>query len=348
MRDFNKVLDCFYKKATAVMTPEAMQAAVQPPMDPSMGGAPMGGAMPPPAGGMPPDPAMMGGAPAPAGGAPMAQGSGGGEIPPEILQDQLFMQFLQSMGIIFDPQSGTFMDPNGQPLAVEDVMQIYDMFQQELAAQQGGAPAEGGAPMDPAMAGAGMPPEAAGAPMGAGGDMAAMGGMEAAPAGEIAPAQEGIDPSVALPPDAGMGGGMPPMDDGSGNGAPVDPAAGGDPAMAEGAEQPDPVMDIASAVMTGVEAVLEDFSNAMDKKMAELAEKIENMSRTLDSMQGTTDKREDEDKRREIDLQEQLNAELQPSMAAGIEAPEAIDIPKTAAVKPAPTNLFDFICQQKG
>ena len=51
------------KLATAIMTPEAMQAAVQPPMDPAMGG------------GMPMDPAMAGTAVAdPA----MAAGAAGG------------------------------------------------------------------------------------------------------------------------------------------------------------------------------------------------------------------------------------------------------------------------------
>ena len=215
MHNFTSVLKGFNKRATAVMTPEAMQAAVQPPMDPSMGGAPMDPAA---AGGMPPgapmDPAAMGGAPAGAppmdpsmaGGAAAAQGSGGGEIPPEILQDQLFMQFMQSMGVMFDPQSGTFVDPNGQPLSVDEVMQIYDMFQQQVAAQGGAAP--GGAPADPAAMGAPMDPAAAGgAPM----DPAAMGGMPPDDAMAGAGAEMGapeaapMDPSMAMPPDAAMG-----------------------------------------------------------------------------------------------------------------------------------------------
>jgi hypothetical protein len=349
MHDFNKVLQGFYKQATAVMTPEAMQAAIQPPMDPSMGGGMP--ADPSMMGGMPPqDPAMMGGAPAPAPAPAMGpQGAGGGQIPPEILQDQMFMEFLQSMGIMFDPQSGTFMDPNGQPLAVDEIIQIYDMFQQELAAQQGGAPAEGGAPMDPAMAGAGMPPEAGGAPMAPGGDMAAMGGMEAAPAGAVAPAQEGMDPSLALPPDAAMDGGMPPMDDGSGNAAAMDPAAGGDPAMAAGAEQPDPIMEIASAVMSGVEATLEDFTANIEKKLSALLDKVEGLNKAVDALQQTTDRRDDDDKKKEASLQDELAAELQPTLAVPVEEPQAIEmVPKTAAAKPAPTNLFDFICQQKG
>ena len=141
MHNIVNVINAFNKRATAVLTPEAMQAAIQPPMDPAAGapmdpaaagGMPPGGApMDPAAGGMPPaDPAMAG--------APMAQGSGGGQIPPEILNDQLFMQFMQTMGVTFDPQSGTFIDPNGQPLSVDEVMQIYDMFQQQVAVLRSG------------------------------------------------------------------------------------------------------------------------------------------------------------------------------------------------------------------
>ena len=46
-------------------------------------------------------------------------------------------------------QFRNFIDPNGQPLSVDEVTQIYDMFQQQVAAQQGGA-AEGAAAADPA------------------------------------------------------------------------------------------------------------------------------------------------------------------------------------------------------
>ena len=113
-----------------------------PPMDPSMMGAPAGAPpMDPAAMGAPADPAMMG---APAG-APMGQ-------PGAWMQDPMFMQFLQSLGVQVQPD-GTAIDPNGQPVPPEMMEQIYAQFQQELAAQQGGAP------MDPAAAG--MPPEGA-------------------------------------------------------------------------------------------------------------------------------------------------------------------------------------------
>lgn len=353
MHNFQSVLRGFNKRATAVLTPEAMQAMTQPPMDPSMGGMPGGapapGGMPP--GGAPMDPAAMGGAPAPApamdpaaaGGAPMAQGSGGGEIPPEVLNDQMFMQFMQAMGVMFDPQSGTFVDPNGQPLSVDEVMQIYGMFQQQVAAQ-GGAPA-GGAPADPAMGAAPMDPAAMGAPMG---DPAAMGGMEAAPAGEVQPGMEGVDPSMALPPDVAAGaeaGADPAM---GGSGAPMDPMAGG---AAAGMGGQDPVMEIASAVMTGVESVLEDFMTGLEKKMAELSDRIDSLGKAFDSLQETTDKRSEGDKDAVRSIEDDLAADLQPTLAAPVAEPVPLEMaPKTASVKPVnkPANLYSFICQKKG
>lgn len=345
MHNLNTVLRAMTKKSTAVMTPEAMQAAIQPPMDPSMGGMPPGGAPADPAamgGGMPPaDPAAAGGMP-PEGGAPMAQGSGGGEIPPEILQDQLFMQFLQSMGIVFDPQSGTFADPNGQPLSVDEVMQIYDMFQQQVAAQQGGAPA-GGAPADPAMAGA---------PMGAPADPAAAGGMPpdaamADPAAGMDPAAAApMDPSMGLPPDAAMGG-APAGPDDLGGAAPAgdpmaDPAAMGAPGEEQLAEG-DPIMEISSAVMSGVEATLEDFASKLDDKFAELLEKIEVLGKAVDSLTDTTDKRKPEDKDEELALEDELAAELQPTMAEPAPAPMPMELPKAASQK---VNLYNFICKK--
>ena len=92
-----------------------------PPMDPSMMGAPAGAPPMDPAmaGGMPPqgapmDPSMMG--------APMGQ-------PGAWMQDPMFMQFLQSMGVQVQPD-GTAIDPNGQPVPPETMEQIYAQFQQ--------------------------------------------------------------------------------------------------------------------------------------------------------------------------------------------------------------------------
>lgn len=129
------------KTAAAMLTPEAQQAAMQPPpQDPSMGamppGAPpmdpsmMGGA---PAGAPPMDPAAMGGMPPQ--GAPMdpsmigaPAGASAGQ-PGAWMQDPMFLQFLQSMGVQVQPD-GTAIDPNGQPVPPEMMDQIYAQFQQ--------------------------------------------------------------------------------------------------------------------------------------------------------------------------------------------------------------------------
>ena len=347
MHNIVNVINAFNKRATAVLTPEAMQAAIQPPMDPAAaggmppGGAPMGAPMDPTTGGMPPaDPSMAG--------APMAQGSGGGQIPPEVLNDQLFMQFMQTMGVTFDPQSGTFIDPNGQPLSVDEVMQIYDMFQQQVAAQ-GGAPAggspDGAAPADPAMAGAPMDPAAMGAPMG---DPAAMGGMPP----EAAQGMPPMDPAAAgAPMDPAAAGMVPPGPD-----AGMDPAVGGEAAGMDpmagapdaGMGGEDPIMEIASAVMTGVEATLQDFAQALEEKIGKLMDKIEDLNKTVESLEKTKDSRSDEDKAQQISLEDEIAADL----ASSEEAPIAEPVPpmleaKTASVKPQAVNLFNFICQQK-
>ena len=159
---FENIYKLINKQAAEMLTPEAQQAAMQPaPQDPAAMGAPMDpaamGGMPPQ--GAPMDPAMMG---APAGAPPMDPAMAGG-MPPQgapagqpgaWMQDPMFMQFLQSMGIQVQPD-GSAVDPNGQMVPPEMMEQIYAQFQQEMAAQQGGMPPEG------APAEAGMPPEGA-------------------------------------------------------------------------------------------------------------------------------------------------------------------------------------------
>lgn len=162
--NFQDIFKSVNKTAAAMLTPEAQQAAMQPPpQDPAaVGGMPPQGASV--------DPAMMG---APAGAPPMDPAAAG--MPPEAMgapmgqpgawmQDQMFMQFLQSMGVQVQPD-GSAIDPNGQPVPPEMMEQIYAQFQQEMAAQQGAMPPEaaGGMPSEgaPAEGAPGeMPPEA--------------------------------------------------------------------------------------------------------------------------------------------------------------------------------------------
>ena len=132
------------KRATALLTPEAQQAAMEPmPQDPNMMDPAMQQGMPPQ--GM--DPAMQQGMPP----------QGGGGLPPEIMQDQEFIMFLeQAMGIVLYPNTGQFMGPEGQPVDPQIIMQLYEEFAMQMEQmQQGGMPQQG---MDPNMQ-QGMPPQ---------------------------------------------------------------------------------------------------------------------------------------------------------------------------------------------
>ena len=281
--------------AAAILTPEAEQAAVQPPMDPAMAGA-----APMPPQGAPADPAMMGGAPAEAQmpGMPTgATGPRGGEIPPEILQDQMFLQFLmEAMGVVFDPNNGMFVDPNGQPVPVEVIIQAYQEFQATLQ-QQGGMP-QPGAPMDPTMMG-GAPMDPTAAPEGA--------VPEGAPLPEAGQEQAMQQPGIEMPPEVQQA------------------------AAPEGVEQIDPINEISGAVMSGVEAILQDFTATLEKKLSALLERVEGLSKAVDALQSTTDRREQSEKDADAQLREEIAADLMPTSAT-----------KQAATQ-QPINLFELI-----
>lgn len=304
------------KQAVAVLTPEAEQAAMQPPMDPSMaaGGAPMD---PMAAGGMPPAP---GAGATPVGGDPMAAPAGG-QIPPEILQDQMFIQFLQeALGVSLDPASGMFMGPNGEPIPPELIIEAYQEFQ-TMQAQGGMAPAA------PAV-GAGMPPEA-GMPPAAGVDQAMAAGGAQMPGG-AAP----MDPmSVGVPPEAAGG---------------MSPEMGG--ASAAATQEQDPVIQ---EILSSVEAVLQAFSGKLDKQLSAILDKIDALKLDITSLRDTTDQRskmeEDEAQR----IREELEAELTPTSAKSasisIPAPAPIQLPQTEnkpqkrTQKSGVPNLFSII-----
>lgn len=294
------------KSAVASLTPEAMQAA-QAPMDPAaMGGAPMdpaamGGA---PAGAPPADPAMAAG-----GGVPV--GPSGGTVPPEILQDQQFLMFLQQMmGITFDPQSQTFIDPQGQPIPAEMIVQAYQEFQAQMAAQAQGAPA-GAPPMDPAMA-AGAPPA----------DPAAMGG-------EVPPE------AAAMPPE----GAMPAAPEGA-------PAEG---APAEGMPA-DPMQQMAEMVLSAVETIVNEALSAQEKKITTLLDKIDTLKKDVEAALNSDNKRtkedEDEDGKLRGELEQELAAQ---STAAPTATPTALadTLPKAASQKKSAFSLVELITGRK-
>ena len=332
-----------YKIAAAVLTPEAEQAAMGgtppqgAPMDPAMGGgAPMDpGMMPPDMGGMPPqggapmDPAMAGGMPP----------QGGGQIPPEILQDPMFMQFLQeALGIMFDPNSGAFYDQQGQMVPPDIIMQAYQAFQQQLQQMQGAPVPPQGATMDPAAMG-GMPPQGgASMPPPTGGDMGAgatppdMGGAP------MDPAAMGGAP---MPPPGGDMGGMPPMDPAMG--APMDPGMGG-ATPPEGAVPDDMINQIASATTQAIEASMKDMMANIEKNMSAMLKKIESLQNEIEALKDTDDRRTEEDNSRTRALQEELDAELNPVQEQA-PAPQPMDMaqPKMASQQPRPVSLFNLI-----
>lgn len=359
------------KRAAAVLTPEAEQAAMQ---DPSMGAQ----------GGMPADPmAMQGdpmqGAPAPAEG---ATGPNGGMIPPEIVQDQQFLQWLQSQGITFDPQSGQFLGPDGQPVPADIIMQAYQQYQAELQGQapQGADPNAGAMPpMDPAAAQGAMPPAE---------DPAAM-------AGGMPPA----DPSMMQDPNAGamapaapaQGGGLPPeilqdqafmsfiQDPQNGLGIPFDPNSGafvdpqtGQPipddmimqayqvfqqqqggAPAEGAAPEGQAPEAAAAAgmppemldqfQSMIDAAIQNFTAQLDKKLETLMDKLDTVKMALESQRDTEDKRAKQDKDDAAALRDEIAAELNPTgtvKEASAQKPKA-QAKRASAVKPI--NMFDLL-----
>ena len=333
------------KQAAAILTPEAEQAAMQPPMPQQ--GAPMDPSM---IGGAPMDPAMAGGMP-PQGGMPMDPNMQGGmsQLPPEIMQDQMFLQFLSEMaGIMFDPNSGSFVDQEGNPVPPELIMQAYQAFQEQQAQMQGGAPMDpsmmggmppqGGMPMDPAMAG-GMPPQ--GSPT-----EPAM--MDPAMAGGMPPQGMPMDPAMVqggAPMDPAMMGGMP-MDPSMMGGAPMDPSMTGMPPE-QGESGSDPMInEIASVVMSGVEAVLQEYTAGLEKKISALLDKIETLNNTVDSLQSTTDHRNEKQKTEEQDLRDELAAELMPVAEQPVPPPQAMDmgapVQKAASAR-TKINLFNVI-----
>jgi len=325
---YRQIYTGFTKSAIASLTPEAMQAA-QAPMPPQ-GGAPMDPAA---MGGMPADPAMMGGAPAGAppmdpamaGGAGVPVGPAGGTVPPEILQDQQFLAFLQQvLGINFDPQSQMFVGPQGEPIPADAIIQAYQEFQTQVAAQAQGAMPQGGAPMeDPAAMAGAMPPEAAaGMPM----DPAAMGGM---------------------PPEAETGG-MPPE-----AGMPMDPAAmGGMPAEGMPAEgmPADPMQQMAEMVLSAVETIVNEALSAQEKKISTLLDKVDTLKKDIESILNSDNKRtekdEDEDSKLRGELEQELAAQ---STAAPAATPTALadTLPKAASQKKSAFSLVEFITGRK-
>lgn len=321
--DFKTLRDAaLRKRAAAVLTPEAMQAAAPPPQDPAM------------AGGMPPaDPAMAGGAPA----------AGGGQIPPEILQDQQFIQWMAQQGAAFDPQTGQFMAPDGSPVPPEMVMQAYQAYMAEMQGQ-GMAPAGGPAPQG------GMPPAGGQLPPEIMQDQLFLQFMQ-----EVVGVQ--LDPNSGMFIDPQSGQPLPPeivmqayqefqqqmAAQGGQPGAGEPPAAGpegqGAPAQ-EGAAIPP---EIADQFQSMIDAAMQNYSAELDKKLETLMDKLDTVKMAIESMRDTDDKRTASDKSEAAAVRDELAAELTPTV-------------KTASAKPAhtarkqaprPVNMLDILANRR-
>lgn len=357
------------KYAAAVLTPEAEQAAA--------GAPPPDAGMMPPAGGAPMPPDAGGGMAPPPGGGMAPQGPQGGQLPPEILQDQQFIAWLAQQGVQFDPQSGMFFGPDGQPLPAEIIMQAYDQYMQEM--QGGGAmppEAAAGAP-PPADAGA-MPPPAGPLPPEAGAGMAppppadagamppeAAGGMPpegGAPAGGdmfqdpefMAFLQDmlgvQVDPQSGQAFDLQTGQPIPPeeleqiyqqfqqqMAQGG------MPPEGGAPAGPEGGAFPP---EVAEQFQSMIDASLENFTAQLDKKLETLMDKLETVKMAIEAIRDTDDQRAKQEKDHNKQLQDEIAAELTPTSekTASVATPR----PRKAAKQPkpsipAPQNMFDLL-----
>lgn len=306
--DIRSIYTSFNKQAASILTPEAEQAAMQPPVDPAMAGGM------PPAQGMPQaaaDPAAQQMA---AGGAQVT-GPNGGQIPPEILQDQQFIQFLaQTLGIQLDAASGTFIGPDGQPIPAGLIVQAYQEYQTQMMQQQQMA-AGGAMPMDPSMMGSAPgAPEVGGAPGGQQADPAMMEGAPMDPA-----AMNGMPPEAGVPADQAI----------------AQEQAGGAPI--------DMVNEIAGAVMSAVESVLQDMTAAQEKRISAILEKLDALQTEVSSLRDTTDKRtkmeQDAEKQLRDDLSADLNPEVKQAAAQPVPKPIVMPTQKKAAVG----NLFGII-----
>lgn len=356
------------KTATAVLTPEAEQAAMA-------GAAPGGmppdaGAMPP--GGMPPDTAAgampPGGAMPPdaAGGMPPGGGAPGGApgLPPEILQDQAFIQWMEQKGAQFDPNSATFIDmATQQPIPPDMVMQAYQMYIQE---SQGGAPAgaPGGAmPPDAAAAGGmppggAMPPDAGAMPPADGVAPAPDGGAApgGAPAGDMMQDQEFLafmQQAMGLTLDPASGTFVDP------SGQPIGPdmvqsayeqfqMAKGQPGGegqpggggGEGGGKLPP--EILEQIQSVVDSSLDAYKSSQEKWQQAMSDKMDKLLMAVEAMADTNDQRDEETRKRDKEMQDDIRDNLNPKVAsAQPPVPLANAISEELDIKPAEPEKKD-------
>lgn len=340
------------KRAAAILTPEAMQAAGAIPK------APQGGMMPPQ--GMSPD---MGGMPPQEMPQPdMQQGMamqgvdfGGGQIPPEIMQDQQFIQWLASQGIQLNPQTGQFVGPDGQALPVDVIVQAYQefqaMMQQEAEEQAGGGAPQG---MSPGMGG-GMPQQGM---LQQGGQlppeilqdqmflqfMAEMGGMQPDQSGQFVDMQTGqpVPPDFILQAYQEFRTQLQQQQSGqmSDYGSQPMPPEQMPPQNQSAGAMPSEMLD---QIQTMLDSTLQAYTASIEKRLEAFNDKLDAVKAAIEAIENKDDQRKQSDKDEAEAIRQELANELQPTV-------------KTASVKPAskpsfstpkPINMFDMLINKR-
>ena len=343
------------KRAAAILTPEAMQAAGAIPEAPQGGMVPPQG-MSPDMGGMPlqemPQPDMQQGT------VMQGVGSGGGQIPPEIMQDQQFIQWLASQGIQLNPQTGQFVGPDGQALPVDVIVQAYQEFQAMMQQEQSAAlspqeaqpqqmPAQGAymsMPQQGTQQGGQLPPEILQDQMFLQ-FMAEVGGMQPDQSGQFIDMQTG----QPVPPDFIMQAyqefqmQMQQQEQGD-----QMPDYGYQPVQPEqmplqnqaGGAMPSEVLD---QIQTMLDSTLQAYTASIEKRLEAFNDKLDAVKTAIESIGNKDDQRQPADKDEAEMLRQELASELQPTV-------------KTAAVKPAskpafsapkPINMFDMLINKR-
>ena len=347
------------KRAAAILTPEAMQAAGAIPE------APQGGMVPPQdmspdMGGMPPQempqPDMQQGM------AMQGVGSGGGQIPPEIMQDQQFIQWLASQGIQLNPQTGQFVGPDGQALPVDVIVQAYQEFQAMMQQQSAAMSPQEAQPQQMPAQGADMSMPQQGTQQGTqqGGQlppeilqdqmflqfMAEVGGMQPDQSGQFIDMQTG----QPVPPDFIMqayqefqmqmqqqqeqGDQMP--DYGS---QPMQPEQM-PPQNQAGGAMPSEVLD---QIQTMLDSTLQAYTASIEKRLEAFNDKLDAVKTAIESIGNKDDQRQPVDKDEAEMLRQELANELQPTVKTAAAKPAS----KPTFSAPKPINMFDMLINKR-
>ena len=327
------------KRAAAILTPEAMQAAGAVPE------VPQEGMMPPQE---MPQPDMQQGM------TMRGVGSGGGQIPPEIMQDQQFIQWLASQGIQLNPQTGQFIGPDGNALPVDVIVQAYQEFQAVMQQQSAAMspqeaqpqpmPPQGvdmGMPQPGAEQGGQLPPEILQDQMFLQ-FMAEVGGMQPDQSGQFVDTQTG----QPVPPDfilqAYQEFQMQFQQQQMQGEQPQDYSAQPMPAGAEqDTAQPPAALssEVLDQIQTMLDATLQAYTASIEKRLEAFNDKLDAIKTAVESTGNKDDQRQPADLSEAEALRQELANELQPTVKTASVKPTS----KFSVSTPKPINMFDML-----